>query len=45
MMAIIGLLIILVILLIFTHFLLGWPGGTATPTPTPSAFGFHLPFR
>ena len=40
---IVGLLIILVVVLIIMHFLFGIPGGTTTPTPTPTTGAFGLP--
>ena len=35
LLTIVGLLIILVVVLIIFHFLIGSPGGTVFPTPTP----------
>lgn len=34
----IGLVIIIVAVLIILHFTLGFPGGTVSPTPTPTGF-------
>lgn len=39
---IIGLLIIIVAVLIILHYTIGFPGGTVSPTPTPTGF---VPFR
>jgi hypothetical protein len=44
MYTIIGLVIIIVAVLIILHFTLGIPGGTVSPTPTPTGFApFYLP--
>jgi hypothetical protein len=41
---IIGLVIIIVAVLIILHYTLGFPGGTASPTPTPTGLApFRLP--
>jgi len=42
MYTLIGLVVIIVAVLIIMHFTLGFPGGAANPTPTPTSY---IPFR